>query len=71
MPGVALNSRVTKGFKGLIACAKCNRDFYDSEFGFRVFFVLLEEEQRLGVGVFISLICDIILCPYLPSFWCV
>ena len=60
----------TKRFKGLIACAKCNRDSYESELDFRVlFFVLLEDKQKLGVGVFVSMIYDIILCPYLPSFW--
>ena len=38
--------------------------------GFRVlFFVLLENEQKLGVGVFVSMIYDAISCPYLPSFW--
>jgi len=60
----------TKWFKGLVAYAKCNRDSYYSELSFRVlFFVLLEDEQKLGVGVFVSMIYDIILCPYLPSFW--
>jgi len=47
-----------------------NRDSYDSELGFKVlFFVLLKDEQKLGVGLFVSMIYDIILCPYLPSFW--
>ena len=46
---------VTKGFKGLVACAKCNRDSYDSELEFIMCFVfaLLEDEQSLSVGVFV------------------
>ena len=61
---------VTNGFKGLIACAKWNRDSYDNELGFRVlFFILLEDEQKLSVGVFVTMIYEIILCPYFPSFW--
>ena len=46
---------VTKGFKGLVACAKCNRDSYDSELEFIICFVfaLLEDEQSLSVGVFV------------------
>jgi len=28
----------TKGFKGLVVCAKCNRDSYDNELVFRGFF---------------------------------
>ena len=60
----------TKWFKGLATYAKCNYDSYDSELAFTVlFFALLEDEQKLGVGVFVSMIYDIILCPYLPSFW--
>jgi len=47
-----------------------NRDSYDSELGFEVlFFVLLKDEQKLGVGLFVSMIYDIIFCPYLRSFW--
>ena len=58
-----------QGFKGLVADTKCNRDFYDSGLGFRVlFFVLLDDEQKLGVGVFVSIIFDTILCPFLRSF---
>ena len=61
---------VTKGFKGLIVYAKCNRGSYDSELDFRVLFlVLLEDEQKLVVGVFVSMIYDPILYPYLPNFW--
>jgi len=59
-----LSTFVTNGFKGL--CVKCNCDFYDSELVFRI---LLEYEQKLGVGVFVSMIYDTILCSYLPSFW--
>ena len=46
---------VTKGFKGLVACAKYNRDSYDSELEFIICFVfaLLEDEQSLSVGVFV------------------
>ena len=46
---------VTKGFKGLVACTKCNRDSYDSELEFIICFVfaLLEDEQSLSVGVFV------------------
>ena len=46
---------VTKGFKGLLACAKCNRNSYDSELEFITYFVfaLLEDEQSLSVGVFV------------------
>jgi len=40
----------TKGFKGLVVCAKCNRDSYDNELVFRGFFVFLEDEQKLGFG---------------------
>jgi len=65
----SLVHRVTRGFKGLIACAKRNRDSYDNELGFRFFFVLLEDEQKFGVGVFVSKIYEINLCAYLPSFW--
>ena len=44
----------TKGFKGLVACAKCNRDSYDSELDLRIlFFALLEDEQSLSMGVFV------------------
>jgi len=45
----------TKGFKGLAACAKCNRDSYDSELGsYGGFsFVLLEDKKNIGVGVFV------------------
>ena len=37
---------VTKGFKGLIACAKCNRDCYDSELGFRVCFCFARGQAK-------------------------
>ena len=45
----------TKGSKGLVAYAKCNRDNYDSELGSWVsfYFVLLGDEQRIGVGAFV------------------
>lgn len=44
---------VTKGFKGLVAYAKCNRDSYESELVvyFSFPFILLEDEQKIGVGV--------------------
>ena len=44
---------VTKGFKGLVAYAKCNRDSYESELVvyFSFSFILLEDEQKIGVGV--------------------
>ena len=43
----------TKGFKGLVAYAKCNRDSYESELVvyFSFSFILLEDEQKIGVGV--------------------
>jgi len=31
---------VTKGFKGLVACIKCNNDSYDGELGFWSFVVV-------------------------------
>jgi len=44
---------VTKGFKGLVAHAKYNPDSYESELFSLVFiFVLLEDEQKVGLGVF-------------------
>jgi len=30
---------VTKGFTGLVTCAKCNRGSYDSELSYRVLFL--------------------------------
>ena len=44
---------MTKGFKGLVAYAKCNRNFYESELvvDFSFSFILLEDEQKIGVGV--------------------
>jgi len=46
---------ITKGFKGLVACATCNHDSYKSELGFRSFvFVLLGDKEMLGVWVFVS-----------------
>jgi len=46
----------TKWFKGVPAYAKCNRDSYESELGLYfslLFLVLLQDEQEVGVGVFI------------------
>ena len=44
---------VIKGFKGLVAYAKCNCDSYESELVayFSFSFILLEDEQKIGVGV--------------------
>ena len=42
-----------QGFKGLVACAKCNRDSYDNELGLRIFFALLEDKKSLSVEVFV------------------
>ena len=61
---------VTKGFKGFVAYAKCNRDSYESESGLSSFvfvFVLLEDEKKIGVGVFFGPICYAILYFYLLS----
>ena len=45
---------VTKGFKELVAYAKCNRDSYDCELDLKImFFALLEDEQSLSVEVFV------------------
>ena len=43
----------TKGFKEFVAYAKCNRDSYESELVvyFSFSFILLEDEQKIGVGV--------------------
>lgn len=43
----------TLGFKGLVARAKCNRHSYESELGFFFLSFLLEDEQKLSVGVFV------------------
>jgi len=45
----------TKGFKGLVVYTKCICDSYESELAFQVrfSFVSLEDEQKIGVGVFI------------------
>jgi len=44
-------------------------DYYEIELGFKSsVFVLLEDEQKLGVGLFTSMIYYIILYPYLLSF---
>jgi len=53
----------TKYFKGLVAYAKCNRDSYESELGivWLLFLVLLEDEQKVGVGVFLRLLVDPVL----------
>ena len=63
----------TEAFKGLIVYAKCNRDFYESELFLQFsYFVLLEDEQKLGVGYLINLYFDPILpfyLPYLPIFY--
>ena len=58
-----LSTWVTKGFKGLVTCAKCNCDSYKSELG-----SLLEDEQKLGVGIFVGMIYYVIVYPYLLSF---
>ena len=52
-----LTKPVAKGFKGLVAHAKYNRDSYESELEFyfnfsRIFvFILLENEQKLKPAV--------------------
>jgi len=51
----------TKGFKGLITYAKCNRDSYESELGLWssfLFLVLLKDEQKVGMGVFVRPLFD-------------
>jgi len=63
-----LSTWVTKGFKGLGTCAKCNRDSYKIEVGFISFvFVLLEDQKSIGMGVFVRSLYYVILYPYLPS----
>ena len=60
----------TKGFKGLVAYAKCNRDSNESELVayFSFSFILLEDEQKVGVGVFDAPIIDLILPLIWPTF---
>jgi len=56
--------RGTKWFKGLVAYAKCYRNSYECELGLQfsfLFLVLLEDEQKVGVGVFIRPLFDPIL----------
>ena len=48
--------RKTKWFKGLVAYTKCNRDSHESELDLQFSFLflgLLEDEQKVGVGVFV------------------
>ena len=54
----------TKWFKGLVAYTKCNRDSYESELGMQsslLFLVLLEDEQKVSVRVFVRALFDPIL----------
>ena len=41
---------VTKGFKGLVACAECNRDSYDSELDFRFCFCFTRGRAKFKCG---------------------
>ena len=50
---------MTYRFKGLVAQANCNYDSSESELGLILFcmifyFILLEDEQNLGAGVFVQ-----------------
>ena len=45
-------TKATWGFKRLAAYAQCNRVPCESEEVFSFFFILLEGEQKLGMGVF-------------------
>jgi len=40
---------VSKGNEGLIACAKCNRDSYDNELGFRALFLFCSRTTKSEV----------------------
>ena len=55
-----------KGFKGPVAYVKCNRDFYESELGsYDSFsFVLLEDEQKIGVGYLLGTNLSYLRCLY-------
>jgi len=48
-----LSTWVTKGFKGLVACSKCNCDSYDNELGFRVCFCFARGRVKFKCGVLV------------------